>query len=364
MDGVQDFGKIIYEALFLHNRVVRFVTVTLLVILFFHFIFPLTAPFLLAFILITLVYPLLQKIQRRIPVKKKFLAIGILLIVLFFLALLLWMLGYNTTGQMERITNLVSGIYEQAGVWLHQFCYKLDGKFGWKGYQIENFLIERMTIMMQNVQAEIIPRMLTSSYSCFKGLFAVVGFLFVAVIAAVLLEKDYAVFNQWLKTSNDIAFCWKALEGMLTYLVTFLKAQGILFIIIGTLCSITLAMSGISGGIFLGILTGALDVLPFIGTGIILMPMALWQLICGRYGRMAVCLVLYVICISVREFLEPKLIGKGLGIAPVLMLLAIYAGLRLFGVSGLIKGPLALIVIHELMKTDDSEPKVISDCID
>ena len=55
---------------------------------------------------------------------------------------------------------------------------------------------------------------------------------------------------------------------------------------------------------------------------------------------------------AIREFLEPKLIGKGLGIAPVLMLLAIYAGFRLFGVSGLIKGPLALIIIHELMKSD------------
>lgn len=354
MSSVQDLGKMVYEALFLHNRVIRFVTVTLLVVLFFRFIFPLMSPFLLAFILITLFYPLLQKIQRKIPVKKKFLAIGILFIVLFFLALLLWMLGYNTTGQMERITDIVSGIYEQAGIWLHQFCYKLDGKFGWKSYQIESFLIERMTIMMQNVQAEIIPRALSSSYSCFKGLFAAVGFLFVAMIAAVLLEKDYASFYQWMKTSKDVAFCRKALEGVLTYLVTFLKAQGILFIIIGTLCSITFAVSKISGGIFLGILTGALDVLPFIGTGIILIPMALWQLICGHYGRMAVCLVLYVVCISVREFLEPKLIGKGLGIAPVLMLLAIFAGLRLFGVSGLIKGPLALIVIHELMKTDDS----------
>lgn len=364
MGGVQDFGKMIYEALFLHNRVVRFVTVTLFVILFFRFIFPLTAPFLLAFILITLFYPLLQKIQRKIPVKKKFLAIGILLIALFFLVLLLWMLGYNTTGQMERITDLVGEIYEQAGTWLHQACYKLDGKFGWKGYQIENFLIERMTIMMQNVQAEIIPRVLSSSYSCFKGLFAIVGFLFVAAIAAVLLEKDYAAFYQWLKTSRDMAFCRKALEGVLTYLVTFLKAQGILFLIISILCSAALAVSGISGGILLGILAGALDVLPFIGTGIILIPIALWQLICGHYGQMAVCLILYVICISVREFLEPKLIGKGLGIAPVLMLLAIYAGLRLFGVSGLIKGPLALIVIHELMKMDNPEMKVTSEHID
>lgn len=355
MGGMEDIGKSIYSTLFLRNRVARFVTITLLVTIFFRFIFPLTAPFLLAFVVISLLYPLLQKIQQKIPVKKKFLAVGILFTVFLFAALLLWMLGYNTTGQMESITKFISEIYEQAGVWLHEFCYKLEGKFGWKGYQIESFLIEHMTIMMENVQEQIIPHMLSSSYSCFKGLFAVIGFLFVAVIAAVLLEKDYAAFYQWLKTSEDVEFCRKALEGILNYLITFLKAQGILFLIISILCGITLVVSGISGGIFLGILAGGLDVLPFIGTGIVLVPAAFCQLLYGHYGRMAVCLILYIACISIREFLEPKLIGKGLGIAPVLMLLAIYAGLRLFGVSGIIKGPLALIVIHELMKADEME---------
>ncbi len=78
--------------------------------------------------------------------------------------------------------------------------------------------------------------------------------------------------------------------------------------------------------------------------------MALWQLLNGHYVRMAVCLLLYAACIVIREFLEPKLIGNRMGIAPVLMLLAIYAGIRLFGVGGIIKGPLALIVIYELNK--------------
>ena len=98
------------------------------------------------------------------------------------------------------------------------------------------------------------------------------------------------------------------------------------------------------------IIVSPLDVLPFIGTGVVLVPMALWQLLNGHYVRMAVCLLLYAACIVIREFLEPKLIGNRMGIAPVLMLLAIYAGIRLFGVGGIIKGPLALIVIYELNK--------------
>ena len=41
-----------------------------------------------------------------------------------------------------------------------------------------------------------------------------------------------------------------------------------------------------------------------------------------------------------------------MGIPPVLMLLALYAGVKLFGVAGIIKGPLALVVIREMLRAD------------
>lgn len=120
-------------------------------------------------------------------------------------------------------------------------------------------------------------------------------------------------------------------------------------LIISVLCSATLGVAGITGGILLGILAGVLDVLPFIGTGIVLVPLSVWQLLNGEYVRMAVCLILYAVCVVTRELLEPKLIGKRIGVAPVFMLMAIYAGVKLFGVGGIVKGPLALIVIIQIL---------------
>lgn len=104
------------------------------------------------------------------------------------------------------------------------------------------------------------------------------------------------------------------------------------------------------GGIFLGILAGILDMLPFVGTGIVLVPLSVWQLLNGYYVRMIVCLALYGICALTRELLEPRLIGRETGIAPICILFSVYAGLKLFGVGGIIKGPLALIVIYEIVK--------------
>lgn len=350
-----DWSEELYKTVFQKNKLVRFIAVTLLVYLFFRYIFTLTAPFILAFILIMLFYPMLQKIQQKIPMRKKFLAVGVLLLIMSFLAVIVWILGYNSDGQLENITEFACDAGEQMELFLHQCCYSLDGKFGWKGYEIEHYLVEKMTIVMENVQVEVIPKVLSSSYNCFKSIFRGVAFLFMTFLAAILLEKDYGSFLNWLQTSQEISFLWKTLDGVLSYLVTFLKAQGIILLVISILCSVTLCIAGIPGGIFWGIAAGILDMFPFIGTGIVLVPIAIWELISGNYMQMAVCLILYVVCIFVREFLEPKLIGNRMGIAPVLMLLAIYVGIQLFGIGGIIKGPFAMIVIYELMKEENGD---------
>lgn len=351
---MNDWSKEQYFNIIKKNRLVRFITVTLLVYLFFRFVFALIAPFFLAFILITLFYPMLQHIQKRIPMRKKFLAAGVLLIVLSFISVVFWALGYNSSGQLIKLTDFIENAYEKIQIFLHECCYSLDGKFGWNGYEIENFFVEKMTVIMENVQVQVIPRMISSSYTCFKGIFGAVAFIFITLIAAVLLEKDYKPFIEWLKSADDISFIWKMFKGVIDYIITFVKAQGIIMLIISVTCCSVLWAAGINGSVFLGILAGILDMLPFIGTGIVLVPTAIWQLLNGRYVAVAVCLALYVSCILIREFLEPKLIGDRLGIAPVLMMLAIYAGIKLFGFAGIIEGPLALIVIYQLLKTEQS----------
>ncbi len=322
---------------------------------FFRYLFALVAPFILAFLLITLVYPLLERIQRRIPVKKKFLAMGLIVPCILFIAGILWVIMIFGGRQLEGLPALCTQAGRQLELFFHQCCCGLDGKFGWNGQQIENFVIERMTVIMENVQVQVVPRILTSSYSCFKGIFSAFGFLAITCIAAFLLEKEYAGIVERLKKSQELHLVWLVVEGVLSYIITFIKAQGVIMAVISILCCLTLSIAGVPGGILFGILAGVLDVLPFIGTGIVLVPLSLWQLLNGQYVQMTACLILYGVCILTRELLEPKLIGRRIGVAPVLMLLSVYAGVKLFGVGGIIKGPFALIVIMEIFKVLKTE---------
>ena len=104
-----------------HNRVIKASAVTLIVYLFFRYLFTLAAPFLSAFVLITLLYPLLEKLQRRIPIRKKFLAVGIVLPLLLVICGLLWALMVLGIRQLQELPALCNKVGAQAEQFFHQY---------------------------------------------------------------------------------------------------------------------------------------------------------------------------------------------------------------------------------------------------
>ena len=62
--------------------------------------------------------------------------------------------------------------------------------------------------------------------------------------------------------------------------------------------------------------------------------------------------MLYIVILIVRQFLEPRIVGSNLGVHPLVMLMSIYIGLKVFGVMGLILGPVLVIIIKALQKAE------------
>lgn len=137
-------------------------------------------------------------------------------------------------------------------------------------------------------------------------------------------------------------------EDILSYAKAYLKTQGKLFIIMCILCIPTLTFIRIQNGWLLGILAGVLDFLPVFGTGIVLVPTALWQILEKDYITAVICLVLYVVAAVVREILEPKFLGNAIKLPSIGIWISIYAGVQLFGASGIFKGPIGYLLIHTI----------------
>ncbi len=130
----------------------------------------------------------------------------------------------------------------------------------------------------------------------------------------------------------------------------YLKAQGLIILVVILMCTAGLWMLGNPYFLLLGILIGMMDALPFIGTGTLLIPMAVYLIFRGSYGLAAGHVVLFLATYVTREFLEPRLIGAKLGIYPFAMIVVVYVGLYLYGPAGVLLGPVSLLLVMEVLR--------------
>ncbi|HZK39743.1 MAG TPA: AI-2E family transporter, partial [Clostridia bacterium] len=93
------------------------------------------------------------------------------------------------------------------------------------------------------------------------------------------------------------------------------------------------------------VVVALVDIVPILGTGTILIPWAIYSLIAGNTGLGIGLLILYAIIYVIRQMVEPKLVAANLGLPPILTLMAMYVGAKLFGFIGLFLLPLTIMLI-------------------
>ena len=118
------------------------------------------------------------------------------------------------------------------------------------------------------------------------------------------------------------------------------------YIIIMTLTftelSLLFTFFGIESALLKAALIAVLDILPILGTGGIMIPWAIISLVLG-YTKLGIqLLVIYIVVTIVRNYVEPKIVGTQLGLHPIITLIAMFIGLRLFGFWGLFGLPVSI----------------------
>lgn len=333
------------------KKMIVLLLVTGAVYFFLQYLTPLLAPVLLAMLFVTIFGPLMKRMNRSLHFPRPLSAIVLLVVATVFLAGLLWVL---TSWVLGSLPVWIENLEMQEREWLEVvrgLCRNVGEIIGVDAVYLENTVSGRLQEGLDSLEENILPGMLSQSMQYVRWFAELGGFLVTFLIASVLLAKDYdGIMNRLL----DQEACHVLLEvicGIVRYIATFVKAQGIIMTTIAVTAALILGAAGIRHGILWGILAGILDALPFIGTGVVLVPLGILQVLEGNWGRALICGVLYVVCIFLREVMEPRLIGRRIGVSPIAVLVSLYAGIRLFGVWGIIKGPLGFVLIYETYRS-------------
>ena len=127
--------------------------------------------------------------------------------------------------------------------------------------------------------------------------------------------------------------------------VRYFRAYLLLWLL--TFCQLFLgfAILRVKYAFLLALLVSFVDLLPILGVGTVIIPWSIVLLAQHRYGLAIGLLVLYLVVTILRQVLEPKLVGKSLGISPLLALFATYAGWQLLGFWGMLLAPFVAMIV-------------------
>ena len=101
--------------------------------------------------------------------------------------------------------------------------------------------------------------------------------------------------------------------------------------------------------IFLGFICGMLDILPYVGTIIVFIPIIIYNIIMKEYLLVVGLIALYLLLQIIREILELKFLSSKLDIHPLVVMLSMYIGAEIFGIIGLLIGPIYCLIAKDII---------------
>ena len=340
------------------------------VILFFgylgiKYLLPVLLPFLIAFLIVwVLKYPA-GYLAGKWHCKRKWILIALLTVFYGSMLLLILKVG---AGAMSALGNSLLQIPE---IYTKQILPAFQ-----KGYQhVSVFLAEinpdivtELERSFEQILTELGTFLSESSGSIVKKLSAYavsVPSVFVKVVITIIssyfIAGDYDHIIEFLfgilpdKWKSKVT---KVTEQMKRVFVIFLRSYSLLMLLTFVELYVGLRILKIPYAAMVALAISIFDILPILGTGGILIP---WAIIAGLIGnyRIAVgILVLYVIITAIRNTLEPRLVGKQIGLHPLATLVSMFIGVKLFGLIGLFGFPVALSIFVRMKKIDDAEIEV------
>jgi len=170
------------------------------------------------------------------------------------------------------------------------------------------------------------------------------------ILSTWMIIEDYESIHSKINNTGVVRELFPVIEQVQYTVGAYLKTQGIIILIIMAICSVVLYIIGNPYGLLIGLLIAIVDSLPVLGSGSILIPWAIIRFVQGAYVESGVLVVLYLVCLIVREILEPRIMGRRTGISPVYMLASFYIGIKLYGVTGVILGPIGMVIIFSLCR--------------
>ena len=139
-----------------------------------------------------------------------------------------------------------------------------------------------------------------------------------------------------------------AFHSLRTTIGQYLRAYSLIFLITFAELTVGLLCAGVKNFALIALGIAVFDILPILGSSMIMLPWSIITLLRGNYQQGIILFIVYLVVVIVRQFIEPKIVGERVGLHPLVTLIAMYVGLKLFGGAAMLLLPITCAVLQQL----------------
>lgn len=328
------------------------IIITLLLIFFLPKVLSFFMPFIIGWIIAMIANPMVQFLEKKVKIHRKhssaIILVLVIAIIIAVLSLLIWALFLEVKDLIENWPDILNNIKEQFNnVTLIINRFSLSLPIGIRR-AINNLIVaisDYSVNLTDNIELPTISK---------AGIFAKnVAEGFLAFIVVILSAYFFAAGRNDLLDGikkcvpeSTLNYYHLVMDNFKAAFGGYFKAQFKIMFVLTIIMFIGFELLKVNYSFLFALGIALLDVLPVFGTGAVLWPWAIADVLSGNYVRAIGLVVIYLICQLVKQMLQPKMVGDSIGLHPLATLFFLFIGYRLYGVFGMIIGiPVGMVIV-------------------
>lgn len=347
------------------QRIFRFLVViaaVLLGVIAIYYTATVTYPFIIAFLLAFMINPFVNYLEKKAKMPRALAVIVSLAALLTVFAGLVTLLVVEIVSGTQYLAEVVPSHFQTLVVYIEDFiASQIIPLYNDWAALFKNLDVSQQDTIMSNIQSvgtkvattvgQFIQGVLQNIPKLLSWLPNAATVIIFSLLATFFISKDWYRLSRTVhrflptkaQTSGRTVFM-----NLKQALFGFIKAQATLISITTVIVLIGLLILRVDYAITIALIIGIVDILPYLGTGIVFIPWIIYAAVSGNVPFAIGLGVLYIVVLVQRQIMEPKILSSSIGLDPLATLIALFVGFKLLGFLGLIAGPVLLVVIRAL----------------
>ena len=339
---------------FITNAVYLAVWIGIIFVIF-RYLLNLIWPFFLAFIFSWILRPMIRFMNTRWHVKYS--AAAAVCLIIFFAViggaamLLMSRMAAWIANIIVWLPSLYSDLIEPGLINGSKMLQELANRISPEVYDIVNSALPNIISSIGSTVTNASMRLVSSLSGWAAKVPSRLLSTLICVIATIFMSLDYPkmtdfILRQFPERPRHIL--QESKERLSAILWKYGRSYGLILLITFAEVLIGLLIMKQKSAVGIAAFVAIVDIFPIVGTGTVLIPWGIMTLLSGTIGKGIGILVLWCAITVIRQVIEPRIVGKQVGLHPIITLIAMFVGSKLFGVVGLFGLPILCAILQSL----------------